>query len=93
MSGAVLAIDIGSNTIKCLLGRVENCAVARLYERTLDRRIMGSGALVPNAADVVSDSVSLFVREAAAFAPAFKTVAVATSALRDSPAGAKLPPP
>jgi cell division ATPase FtsA len=28
MSGAVLAIDIGSNTIKCLLGRVENCAVA-----------------------------------------------------------------
>lgn len=85
MSGAVLAIDIGSNTIKCLLGRVENGAVARLYERTLDRRIMGSGALVPNAAGVVSDSVSLFMREAAAFAPAFKTVAVATSALRDSP--------
>ena len=85
MKPDILAIDIGSNTIKCLLGRVENGAVVRLYERTVDSRIMGRGALVANAAELVAAAVSTFKKDAARFSEIFSCVAVATSALRDSP--------
>lgn len=85
MKPDILAIDIGSNTIKCLLGRVENGAVLRLYERTLDSRIMGRGGLVGNAAELVADAVSVFKSDAARFSENFSCAAVATSALRDSP--------
>lgn len=85
MKPDILAIDIGSNTIKCLLGRVENGAVVRLYERTLDSRIMGRGALVANAAELVAAAVSAFKTDAAQVSRNFSCVAVATSALRDSP--------
>lgn len=85
MKPDILAIDIGSNTIKCLLGRVENGAVVRLYERTVDSRIMGRGALVANAAELVAAAVSTFKKDAARFSENFSCVAVATSALRDSP--------
>lgn len=85
MKPDILAIDIGSNTIKCLLGRVENGAVVRLYERTVDSRIMGRGALVANAAELVAAAVSTFKKDAVRFSEIFSCVAVATSALRDSP--------
>lgn len=82
-----LAIDIGSNTIKCLLASPDGRGgVEKLYEETLDSRICGAGnALVENAAALVSSAVLHFVAEAKKRASEFETVAVATSALRDSP--------
>ena len=82
-----LAIDIGSNTIKCLLASPDGRGgVEKLYEETLDSRICGAGnALVENAAKLVSSAVLHFVAEAKKRANEFETVAVATSALRDSP--------
>lgn len=82
-----LAIDIGSNTIKCLLASPDGRGgVDKLYEETLDSRICGAGnALVENAAELVSSAVLHFVAEAKKHVPEFETVAVATSALRDSP--------
>ncbi len=86
-----LAIDIGSNTIKCLLGRPSGALVDALYERTLDSRICSpDGGLVKNASLLISEAIKLFVSEARNFCPSFKIVAVATSALRDSPDGLKV---
>ncbi|MBQ6534300.1 MAG: hypothetical protein IJI37_03950 [Opitutales bacterium] len=80
-----LAIDIGSNTIKCLLGRARGGIVEKLYEKSLDCRILQSGGiLVPDAADMISEAVALFEREASEFCPNFETELVATSALRGS---------
>lgn len=79
-----LAIDIGSNTMKCLLGKVENGRVVKIFEQTVDSRICADGArLVPNAAKLVSDAVLLFKKNAEPFG-SFRTVVVATSALRDA---------
>lgn len=83
-----LAIDIGSNTMKCLLGRPSGALVDALYERTLDSRICApDGGLVKNASLLISEAIKMFISEARNFCPSFKIVAVATSALRDSPEG------
>lgn len=80
-----LAIDIGSNTIKCLLGEPENRGVRVLYEESLDWRICGgSSALVPDAAEIISRAIVHFKIAAKKFSPTFETVAVATSALREA---------
>lgn len=82
-----LAIDIGSNTIKCLLARPDgNGGLEKIFERTLESRISaGRGRLVEGAADIVSRAVSELVAGARNFAADFETSAVATSALRDAP--------
>ncbi len=81
----ILAIDIGSNTTKCLLGQTDlNGTVERIYDKSLDRRILASGGnLVPNATDVISDSISFFQQEASLYSKEFAVIVVATSALRD----------
>lgn len=81
----ILAVDIGSNTIKCLLGRANpDGSVERIYEETKNSRVssMESAGLVPNAAELVADSISQFQSAAGNFAKDFKTYAVATSAFR-----------
>jgi len=79
-----LAIDIGSNTIKCLLGEAVNGRVSRVYEESLDNRIMASGgSLCAGAAEMIADSVKYFEAKAAAFNTSFDVETVATSALRD----------
>ena len=81
----ILAVDVGSNTIKCLLGRAENGTVIALLENTLDRRILDrGGALVPGAAEIISGAVAAFRKEALKLTRDFKTIVAATSALRDS---------
>lgn len=83
-----LVIDIGSNTIKCLLGhRDSDGKVCKLFEQTLDSRISSTSAegLAGNAAEIISDSIEIFRKKAAEFCPDFKLAAVATSALRESP--------
>lgn len=86
--GAVLAIDIGSNTTKCLFGRARAGGVEQIFERTAQARISaGRGALVAGAAEIVSGAVAAFESEARGFGENFSTVAVATSALRESPEG------
>lgn len=86
-----LAIDIGSNTIKCLLGRPLGSLVDVVYEKTIDGRICSpNGGLVENASRIISDAIDLFVSEARVFCSSFKIVAVATSALRDSCIGARI---
>lgn len=81
----ILAVDIGSNTIKCLLGRANpDGSVERIYEETKNSRVssMESAGLVPNAAELAADSISQFQSAAGNFAKDFKTYAVATSAFR-----------
>lgn len=87
----VLAIDIGSNTIKCLLGRARGGEVERIFERTAQVRISaGRGGLVSGAAEIISVAAAAFEAEARGFGENFSTVAVATSAMRDSPQGAQV---
>lgn len=87
----VLAIDIGSNTIKCLLGRARGGEVERIFERTAQARISaGRGGLVSGAAEIISEAAAAFEAEARGFGENFSTVAVATSAMRDSPQGAQV---
>lgn len=84
----ILAIDIGSNTIKCLLGRARGGEVERVFERTAQARISaGRGRLVAGAAEIISEATAAFEAEARGFGENFSTVAVATSAMRDSPQG------
>ena len=84
----ILAIDIGSNTIKCLLGRARGGEVERVFERTAQARISaGRGRLVAGAAEIISEAAAAFEAEARGFGENFSTVAVATSAMRDSPQG------
>ena len=81
----ILAIDIGSNTIKCLLGYAENGSVVRVYEKSLDNRILDNGgALVQNADTMIAESIKTFISSAKEFAKDFQVKVVATSALRDS---------
>lgn len=87
----VLAIDIGSNTIKCLLGSARGGEVERIFERTAQARISaGRGGLVAGAAEIISEAAAAFEAEARGFGENFSTVAVATSAMRDSPQGAQV---
>lgn len=87
----VLAIDIGSNTIKCLLGRARGSEVERIFERTAQARISaGRGGLVSGAAEIISEAAAAFEAEARGFGENFSTVAVATSAMRDFPQGAQV---
>ena len=82
-----LAIDIGSNTIKCLLARKDGSGgLEKFFERSLESRISaGRGRLVDSAADIISSSIKTLVAEAKTSAPDFEVLAVATSALRDAP--------
>lgn len=81
----ILAVDIGSNTIKCLLGRANpDGSVERIYEETKNSRVssMESAGLVPNAAELAAACISQFQSAARNFSKNFKTYAVATSAFR-----------
>ena len=81
----ILAIDIGSNTIKCLLGHSESGSVVRVYEKSLDNRILDNGGvLVQNADSMIAESIKTFITSAKKFSDDFKVKVVATSALRDS---------
>ena len=80
----ILAIDIGSNTIKCLLGYAENGSVIRVYEQSLDNRILDNGGvLVGNADAMIADSIAIFEMSAKKYCDKFQVEVVATSALRD----------
>ncbi len=80
-----LAIDIGSNTIKCLLGEAVDGKVNVLYERTLDSRICASnGGLVSDASTRISEAIKIFIADSKKVSKSFDVIAVATSALRDS---------
>ncbi len=83
----MLVVDIGSNTIKCLLGTSLNgVSVKSIYEKSLDRRILATNRkLVDDVAELIADSILFFESEAKNFSDEFKTIVVATSALRDSP--------
>ena len=81
----ILAIDIGSNTIKCLLGYAENGVVVRVFEKSLENRILDNGGvLVENASQMIADSIVDFKASAKEFCDEFQVKVVATSALRDS---------
>lgn len=81
----ILAIDIGSNTIKCLLGYAENGVVVRVFEKSLENRILDNGGvLVENASQMIADSIVDFKASAKEFCDDFQVKVVATSALRDS---------
>lgn len=83
-----LAIDVGSNTIKCLLACKVGGAVSSIWEKSLDRRISrGDGELVDDAADLISASLVSFLLHASTLSEDFETVAVATSAMRLSSKG------
>lgn len=79
-----LAIDIGSNTIKCLLGEFRGGKVETFYEKSLESRISGGNVLVGNAADLIIGALRCFLRDSSKLFPEFSVDAVATSALRDA---------
>lgn len=82
-----LAIDIGSNTIKCLLGENVEGRVGKLYESTLNCRISAGAGIVPDASRKIAQCVNFFISEAEEFCLNFDVKMVATSALRDSAKG------
>lgn len=87
----ILAIDIGSNTIKCLLGYSQNGSVVRIYEKSLDNRILDNGGvLVANVSDMIANSIALFESQAKDYCENFQVKVVATSALRDYPMREKI---
>ncbi len=81
-----LVIDIGSNTIKCLLAKVDEFGnIQKLFEHSLESRISaGGGALVENASTLISNSIEVLVEKAKAYYSDFQSIAVATSALRSA---------
>ena len=82
-----LAIDIGSNTIKCLLGENVEGRVEKLYESTLNCRISAGAGIIPDASRKIAQCVNFFISEAEEFCLNFDVKMVATSALRDSAKG------
>ncbi|MBE6414407.1 MAG: hypothetical protein E7035_07650 [Verrucomicrobiaceae bacterium] len=82
-----LVIDIGSNTIKCLLARVNKQGnIEKLFEHSLESRISaGGGILVENASTLIANSIEVLIEKAKAYCNNFQSIAVATSALRDAP--------
>ena len=85
-----LAVDIGSNTIKCLLGEFRNGNVEVFYEKSLESRISSGNGLVENAADLISEALLYFIEQSSAISADFSVEAVATSALRDAPNSAEI---
>ncbi len=81
-----LVIDIGSNTIKCLLARVDKQGnIEKLFEHSLENRISaGNGILVENASTLISKSIQTLIEKAKEYSCNFKVIAVATSAVRDA---------
>ena len=81
-----LVIDIGSNTIKCLLARVDKQGnIEKLFAHSLESRISaGNGILVENASTLISNSIQTLIEKAKEYSCNFKVIAVATSALRDA---------
>ena len=82
-----LSIDIGSNTIKCLLGENVEGKVEKLYESTLNCRISAGAGIIPDASRKIAQCVNFFISEAEEFCLNFDVKMVATSALRDSAKG------
>ncbi len=81
-----LVIDIGSNTSKCLFGKIENGKIEKLFEKTLECRIcVQKGILVENVEEMLIKAITYFLNQAKNISPKFECVAVATSALRESP--------
>ena len=80
-----LVIDIGSNSIKCLLGSFQGGKLEEFFEETRESRISaGSGKLVPNAAELISECINYFKsRSGEMSAGEVKVSAFATSALRE----------
>ncbi|MBO5254575.1 MAG: hypothetical protein J6B07_01985 [Opitutales bacterium] len=81
-----LVIDIGSNTIKCLLAKVDEFGnIQKLFEHSLESRISaGGGILVENASTLISNSIEVLMEKAKTYCNNFQSIAVATSALRDA---------
>lgn len=82
----ILAVDIGSNTIKCLLANRTNSRVNKLFECTLNSRIssLQNDGLVENASILIAEAIKIFKADASAFSSDFRVIAVATSALREA---------
>ena len=86
-----LSVDIGSNTAKCLLADTKGGRCVRIWEDTVDCRILGGGgSLVPNAAELVSGAIRRFVSHAENLAGEMETLVTATSAMRDAPEAAEV---
>lgn len=87
-----LVIDIGSNSSKCLLGKIgKEGKLEAFFEKSLPCRISaGHRELMPNAAQMISSAIEIFSNDAKNFlnengiCENFSTLAVATSALRES---------
>ena len=81
-----LAIDIGSNTSKCLLATFSKGRLEKVFEKSLECRISaGTNKLADLAGEMIAQAVNNFLVETRNFTDKFDCIAVATSALRDSP--------
>ena len=95
MSEAVAVIDMGSNSIKLLVARLEaDGRIESLLTETVEKRISGGISkelpqLSPDAMRMAVETVSELVELANNFNPA-QTAIVATSAVRDALNGAEL---
>lgn len=81
----ILAIDIGSNTTKCLLGQKISGGVKKICDSNISNRITeGDGRLIPSAARKIADCINSFVELANSFSEEYQVRVVATSALREA---------
>ncbi len=84
----VLAVDVGSNTTKCLLARKDaGGIVLPLWEASKPNRICRGAGLSPDAALRTAECINEFVRLAGERAGSFEIRCVGTSALRSAPDG------
>ncbi len=83
----ILAIDVGSNSIKCLLAKKSGKNTVDVkFEETIHKRISAEDGLVDDAADIISESFESFLDKAKLYSEDFSVRAAGTSALRSSAA-------
>ena len=86
MNPAIAVIDIGSNSVRLMLGAVENGRVRRLMKTLnttrLAKGIDATGRIAPDRAADTIEAIGAFYQQANAFA--VPVIAYATSAVRDA---------
>ena len=82
MNEYVLAIDIGSNTIKCLFAKKAQLSIREIFTNTANFRICGKNGLVDNAKELIVQAICDFIELAKKESESFDIIACATSALR-----------
>lgn len=80
----ILAIDVGSNSIKSLLAEIEEGKFTELNSDIVHNRISSTKGLVEDAGDIIISAIKSLINSAKRHSSEFEVCIVGTSALRES---------